>query len=441
MANALSKVIVGLMLGLGLAVPPAHAQDFDGTGAGGDIELPPPPPTPHGECVGNCGGAPINPGYAAMARQRAEQQAAQQREYEDKMYRQEMAQANTIYQQSHQAELNHDYALAIQFDEQQLYFEEHARYTNFHLGRVRANIDIDKANLASTEGNYAAALACMNDIDDDYLDESDRQFIVNLKRVIERQREMAEAQRESTAFVAQRSTDLERQARETAERENAMLTRRADTQLREFAANGGKLPPGVKALSLSGVAAQTDAFGIRSSAGSAGLEPMDAVNVGGTGALDQAERMNGSSTEASQSASPEDAAANAGVTPQSGGGTASTEGIAAPATPGTATVLPDYVLQNKDYQAANAKLQSDQVKLDAIQHAVDQLQVKQAVAQSDTDRSTLQIQIYQMSGDLNQAKGQVKLDEDGVDNAVKTITEYVVDAPAKKQGQAKGNGK
>ena len=438
MSNALPKVIVGLMLAL--MAPLVHAQDFDGTGAGGDIELPPPPPTPHGECVGNCGGASVNPAYAAaMARQRAEQQA-QQRAYEDKMHRQEVAHASAIYQQANQAELNHEYALAIQLDEQELYFAEHARYTNFDLGRIRANINIDNADLASTEGNYAAALAYMNDIDDHYLDESNRRFIAYLKGVIERQRETAEARQESTAFVAQRNTDLERQAREAAAREDAMLTQRADTRLQQFAANGGKLPPEVRALSLSS-AGQTDAFGIRSSVGNTGLEASGAVSVGDAGALHQAERMNGSSTEASQSASPEDAAANAGVTPESGGGTASTEGIAAPAAPGATTVLPGYVLQNKAYQAANAKLQSDQGNLDAIQHAIDEVQVRQAVAQSDADRSALQIQLYQMSGDLNQAKGQVKLDQDDVDNTVKTITEYVVDAPAKKQRQTKESGR
>ena len=437
MSNALPKLIVGLILAL--LAPLVHAQDFDGTGGGGDIELPPPPPTPHGECVGNCGGPVVNPAYAAaMARQRAEQQA-QQRAYDDRMHRQEVAQDKAIYQQAHQAELYHDYALAIQHDEQELYFAEHAKYTNFDLGRIRANTNIDKADLASSEGNYAAALTYMNDIDDDYLDSADRRFIANLKRVIEKQREMAEAREESTAFVSQKNTALDRQAREAAAQEDAMLTRRADTQLQQFAANGGKLPPEVRTLGLSSVP-QTNAFGINSSAGNAGLEASGAVSVGDADALHQAERMNGSSAEASQSVSPEDAAANAGVTPESGGGTASTAGIAAPGTPGATTVLPDYVLKNKAYQAANAKLQSDQAYLDAIQHTIEEVQVRQAVAQSDADRSALQIQLYQMSGDLNQAKGRVKLDQDNVDNTVKVIEGSPIMVPAKTTRQASHRG-
>ncbi|MDA8382555.1 MAG: hypothetical protein M0037_05725 [Betaproteobacteria bacterium] len=428
MSNGVLKTIaiVGLTYWLGLMAPVAHAVDFDGTGDGGDIELPPAPPTPPATCVGNCGGGYVNPAYAAAMRAMAAQRAEQQREYEERMYHQEVSQANTIYQQSHEAELDHNYTLAIQLDEQQLNYEENAKYTNFHLGRVRANINIDKADLASSEGNYAAALAYMNDIDDGYLNEADRQFIVRLKEVIEKQREMALAQQESTAFVAQENADLARQARENAAQEEALATERANAQLQEFDSVGNKLPPSVKALTLSSVAITTNAFGIKSNPDKPGLEARSQVTAGDTGAMDQAKRMLGSSQAAVGNASNEDAAANASVTADSGGGTEAT--VAAP--PSTPTALPESVLENKDYQAAAAKLQSDQSKQDAIQHTIDQLQIQQAAAQNDADKSTIQIQIYKMSGELSQAKGQVKIDQNAVDDVVKVIEGSPIMKPA-----------
>lgn len=262
MSNGALQVIVCLTLGVGLLAPLAHAQDFDGTG-GGDIEVPPPPPTPPSRCVEYCGSVTVNPGYAAWARQQAAQRAEQQREYDQRMHRQEATLSNSIFQRAHDAESSRNFALAISLDEQKLAFDARARYTNFDLGQDRANIDIDNANLASSEGNYAAALAFMNHIDDQYLGAQNRQFIANLQRLVEKQREMALARQESTAFVAQRNTDLENQARESAAREEAMLTRRADARLQEFAANGGALPPDVKALMLSDARATTNIFGIK----------------------------------------------------------------------------------------------------------------------------------------------------------------------------------
>lgn len=421
MTNGVLKAIVCLTLGLGLLAPLAHAQDFDGTGDGGDIEVPPPPPTPPSRCVEYCGNGTVNPGYAAWAHQQAAQRAEQQREFNQRMYRQEVTRSNSIFQRAHDAESSRNFALAISLDEQKLAFDEQARYANFDLGQDRANIDIDNANLASSDRNYAAALAYMNHIDDKYLAAQNRQFIANLQGLVEKQREMALAQQESAAFIAQRNTDLEGQARENAAREDAMLTQRADAQLQEFAANGSTLPPDVKALMLSGSPETTNTFGIKSTPDNPGLEAEGVVNVGDVNALNQAERMNGSSQAGAQSGSGEEAATSAGETPESGGGTASTVGIGAPSTPGATMVLPDQVLQNKDYQAVNAKLQGDQAKLDVIQHNIDALQVQQAVAQSAADRSALQIQIYQMSGDLNQAKGQVKIDQNKVADTVSTV--------------------
>lgn len=419
MASRALKVVAGLTLVLALVAPLAHAQDFDGTGDGGDIELPPPPPTPPARCVGYCGNG--NPGYAAWARQQAAQRAQQQREYDDRMYRQEVTQSNTLFQRTQAAESSHNFALAISLDEQKLAYDEQARYTNFDLARDRANIDIDRANLASWAGNYAAALAYMKSIDAKYLEAQNLRFIADLQRLVEKQREMALAQQESTAFVAQRNTELDRQARESAAREDAMLAQRANAQLQGFAKIGGKLTPGVKALVLSPSSDGANVFGIKSNPDNPGLEAADAVRVGDTNALNQAERMNGSSLAGAGSASDEEAAAIADVTPSSGGGAASTEGTTVPLTPGAILVLPDEVLQNKDYQAANSQLQGDQAKLDAIQHGIDALQVQQAVAQTATDQSALQIKISQMSGDLSQAKGQVKIDQDNVADIVTSI--------------------
>ena len=423
MPRGVLKVIAGLTLGITLCAPLTQAQDFDGTGDGGDIQVPPPPPTPPSKCVGYCGNGNINPGYAAWAHQQAAQRAEQQREYDSRMYRQDVAQSDTIFHRSHDAETNHDYALAISLDEQKLAYDKQARYANFDLAQDRANIDIDKANLAWSEGNYAAALAYMNQVDDKYLGAQNRQFIAGLQRLVEKQREMALAQQESTAFVAQENTEMERQARENAAQEDAMLAQRATAKLQDFAENGDKLTPDVKALMLSQSSDGTRAFGIKSNSGNPGLEAADAVHVGDANALNQAERMNGSSRAGVGGASDEEAAAKADVTPSSGGGTASTEGTGVPPTPGATLVLPDVVLQNKDYQAANAKLQGDQAKLDAIQHTIDALQVQQAVAQTAADQSALQIKIYQMSGDLNQAKGQVKLDQNNVADTVTSIEE------------------
>lgn len=423
MASRAPKVVAGLTLVLALVAPLAHAQDFDGTGDGGDIELPPPPPTPPARCVGYCGGGTVNPGYAAWARQQAAQRAEQQREYASRMYRQEVTQSNTIFQRSQDAESNHEFALAISFDEQKLAYDEQARYTNFDLAHDRANIAIDRANLASSAGNYAAALAYMKSFDAKYLDAQDLRFIANLQRLVEKQREMALAQQESTAFVAQQNAELERQARENAAREDAMLAQRANAQLQDFAENGGKLTPEVKALVLSESSDGANVFGIKSNPDNPGLEAVDAVKVGNANALNQAERMNGSSLAGAGGGSNEEAAAIADVTPSSGGGTASNEGTHAPPTPGATLVLPDEVLQNKDYQAANTQLQGDQAKLDAIQHSIDALQVQQAVAQTAADQSALQIKIYQMSGDLNQAKGQVKIDQNNVADAITSIEE------------------
>lgn len=387
---------------------------------------------------GGCGGTPphVNPGYEAWLRQQAARRAEQQRQYENKMYHQELAQANAIYQQAHEAELNHNYALAIQLDEEQLNYEENAKYTNFQLGRVRANIDIDKADLASSERNYAAALAYMNDIDDNNLNEAQRQFILQLKGLIEKQRETLLAQQASTGFVANENIKLDQDATTNAALEDALATKRANAQLQEFNSVGNKLPQGIKALGLTDVPGTTNAFGIKSNIDNPGLEAKTQVTVGNTDAMDQAKRMLGSSQAAAGSTSNEGAAANAGVTADSGGGTEAT--VALP--PSTPTALPESVLENKDYQAAAAKLKSDQAKLDAIQSTIDQLQARQAATQSDADRSDLQAKIYQMSGDLSQAKSQVKLDQDNADNTIKIITEYVVDTPAKVQGKAV-NGK
>jgi hypothetical protein len=420
MPNGILKVIVGLTLWLGLFAPLAHAQDFDGTGDGGDIELPPPPPTPPGRCVGNCGGN-VNPGYAAWARQQAAQRAEQQREYDNWMYRKEVAQSNTIFQRSQAAESSNNFALAISLDEQKLAYDERSRYANFDLAQDRANIAIDRANLTSSAGNYAAALAYMTSFDAKYLDAQDLRFIANLQRLVEKQREMTLAQQESAAFVAQEYTELERQAHENAAREGAMLAERANAQLRDFAEKGGKLTPEVKALVLSRPSDGTQAFGIKTNPDNPGLEAANAVQVGDANALNQAERMNGSSLAGAGSASGEEAAANADVTPSSGGGVASTEGTGVLLTPGATLVLPDAVLQNKDYQAANAQLQGDQAKLDAIQHKIDALQVQQAVAQTAADQSALQIKISQMSGELNQANGQVKIDQNNVADVVTSI--------------------
>jgi hypothetical protein len=420
-ASGVLKVVAILTLGLAQITPLAHAQDFDGTGDGGDIELPPPPPTPPAKCVGYCGNGTVNPGYAAWAREQAAQRAEQQREYDNRMYRQEVAQSNTIFQRSQAAETSHSFALAISLDEEKLAFDERSRYANFDLAQDRANIAIDRANLASSAGNYAAALAYMKSFDARYLDAQDLRFIANLQRLVEKQREMALAQQQSTAFVARQNTELERQARENAAREDAMLAERANAQLRDFAENGGRLTPEVKALVLSQPSDGTQAFGIKTNPDHPGLEAANAVQVGDANALNQAERMNGSSLAGAGSASGEEAAANADVTPSSGGGVASTEGTSVPLTPGATLVLPDAVLQNKDYQAANAQLQGDQAKLDAIQHKIDALQVQQAVAQTAADQSALQIKIYQMSGDLNQAKGQVKIDQNNVADVVTSI--------------------
>ena len=421
MTNGLLKLIAGFTLGLALMAPVTHAQDFDGTGDGGDIELPPPPPTPPSRCVEYCGNGNVNPGYAARAHQQAAQRAEQQREYDNRMYQQEVTQSTTIFQRSLAAESSRNFVLAISLDEQKLAYDQQSRYADFDLARDRANIDIHKADLAWSEGNYATALAYMNHVDDKYLGTDNRRFIANLRKLIERQREMAEAQQEATAFVAQENADLQRQARESAAREDARLTQMADAQLQEFAATGSKLPPDVKALVLSRSSDGANVFGIKTNPDDPGLEAQDKVHVGDVNALDQAKRMNGSSQAGANAGSGEAAAATAGVTPNSGGGTTSTEGTTVPSTPGASLVLPDVVLQNKDYQAANAKLQGDQVKLDAIQHNIDVLQVQQAVASNAADRTSLQIEIYQMSGDLNQAKGQVKIDQNNVADAVTTI--------------------
>ena len=421
MSNGLLKLIAGLALGLALIAPLAHAQDFDGSGDGGDIEIPPPPPTPPSKCVEYCGNGTVNPGYAAWARQQAAQRAEQQREYDNRMYRQEVDRSNAIFQRAHNAESNHNFALAISLDEQKLAYDQQSRYADFDLAQDRANIDIDEANLAWSGGNYAAALAYMNHVDDRYLDAQNRRFIAYLQRLLEKQREMALARQESTTFVAQENSDLERQARENAAREDAMLNQKANAQLQKFAVNGGNLPPDVKAIMLSQSSDGTNAFGIRANPDNPGLEAQDKVHVGDVNALDQANRMNGSSQAGANAGSGEETAATAGVTPNSGGGTASTEGATTPLTPSASLVLPDVVLQNKDYQAANAKLQGDQAKLDAVQHNIDALQVQQAVAPSAAERSSLQIEIYQMSGDLNQAKGQVKIDQNKVADTVTTI--------------------
>lgn len=421
MPTGVFKVIVSMTLGLALCAPLAHAQDFDGAGDGGDIELPPPPPTPPATCVGYCGNGTVNPGYAAWARQQAAQRAEQQREYDNRMYRNEVTQSNAIFQRAQDAESNHDYALAISLDEQKLAFDERSRYSNFDLAQDRANIAIDRANLASSAGNYAAALAYMTSFDASYLGAQDLRFIASLRRLVEKQREMALAQQESSAFVAQEHARLERQARENAAREDATLAQRANAQLQDFAANGSQLSPDVKSLTLSQSSFGTEAFGIKSIPDNPGLEAADAVHVGDANALNQAKRMNGSSLAGARSESGEGAAANADLTPSSGGGNASTKGTDVPLTPGATLVLPDAVLQNKDYQAANAKLQGDQAKLDAIQHTIDALQIQQATAQTATDQSAVQIKIYQMSADLNQAKGQVKIDQNNVEETVSSI--------------------
>ena len=261
MSNGALKVIVSLTLGL---APLAHAQDFDGTGDGGDIEVPPPPPTPPSRCVEYCGNGNVNPGYAAWAHQQAAQRAEQQREYDQRMYRQEVTRSNSIFQRAHEAESSHDFALAISLDEQKLAYDEQAHYADFDPTQDRANIDIDKANLAWSAGNHAVALDYMNHVDDGHIDAQNRRFIAYLQGQVEKQRETALAQQESTAFVAQRNTDLERQARENAEREDAMLAQRANAQLQDSAANGGKLPPHVEALMLSASPEASNAFGIKS---------------------------------------------------------------------------------------------------------------------------------------------------------------------------------